>query len=88
MEPVAWRRPDANARPGFWLYYGLEPRGFKDAQPLYTQDQLDAAVQAERDRCARIAEEREERTNGARNELEAGENIAAMNIAAAIREGE
>ena len=58
----------------------------------YTQDQLDAAVRAERERCARIADGEAERHRlnyrAGRLVLDLYYETSALNVAAAIREGE
>ena len=99
QEPVAWaeRRELDRVKPG--AARGCLPAktpligdGWNFNVPLFTQDQLDAAVRAERERCARIADGEAERHRlnyrAGRLVLDLYYETSALNVAAAIREGE
>jgi hypothetical protein len=79
VRPVAWRAPNWSHSPDDYAYYDADdkPECRGAAEPLYGQAELDAAVAAERERCAKLCD-----THARGWEMNPGNNPAAGFIAA------
>lgn len=92
-EPVAFAHFAENGKIRLWLWAPERPRDLdgKAAQPLYTADQLAAAVAAERERCAQLCEAIEDRYREKEwlkcAELKTDAETGAGDCANAIRSG-